>query len=63
MPKFEMVGLTADLAFAGNSGKGGNFEFADLPKTTFTFGSNKFSRDQQLAYATNNEINATTQAS
>ena len=61
MPKFEMVGLTADVAFAGASSKGGSFEFA-TPKTTFSVSGDKFSRNE-LLMASNDEITKTTQAS
>lgn len=47
MPKFEVIGLTKDLAFAGASDKGANFEFA--PKTTYSAGSDKFTRSEILA--------------
>lgn len=48
MPKFEVIGLTKDLAFAGASDKGANFEFA--PKTTYSLGEgNKFSKTEILA--------------
>lgn len=64
MPKFEMVGLTADVAFAGASSKGGSFEFAgDKPNTIFNAAGNKFSRATQLAFATEQEITQITQAS
>lgn len=62
MPKFEMVGLTADLAFAGASSKGGSFEFA-TPKTTFNVSGNKFSRNEMLSLVDNTEIDKITQAS
>ena len=47
MPKFEVIGLTKDLAFAGASDKGANFEFA--PKTTYGVDGNKFSKAQIFA--------------
>lgn len=55
MPKFEVIGLTKDLAFAGASDKGANFEFA--PKTTYSAGSDKFTRSEILSSLTEAEEN------
>ena len=60
MPKFEVIGLTKDLAYAGASDKGANFEFA--PKTTYGVGDgNKFTKGQIMAaleVEDNNALNA-----
>lgn len=57
MPKFEVIGLTKDLAYAGASDKGANFEFA--PKTTYSLGEgNKFSKAQIMASLDVDEENA-----
>ena len=55
MPKFEMIGLSKDLAFAGASDKGANVEFA-IPKTTFKLGSGKFSRNALISQALSSDI-------
>lgn len=58
MPKFEMIGLSKDLAFAGASDKGANVEFANIPKTTFGIGGGRFSRAAVLSKALDDEKTA-----
>lgn len=55
MPKFEMIGLSKDLAFAGASDKAANVEFA-IPKTTFNLGGSKFSRNALISRAVSSDI-------
>lgn len=59
MPKFEMIKMSADFAFAGAScNKGTNFEFA-IPKTTYggkstsgsQGGTGAFSRSEVISEA------------
>lgn len=60
MPKFEMIGFSADLAFAGAADKNTNVEFAlsNVPKSTFTLDAGTFSRSAMIAMATEAEITA-----
>lgn len=67
MPKFEMIKMGADFAFAGAScNKGTNFEFA-IPKTTYggkstqSGGTGTFSRSEVISEALQAEAEEITQ--